>query len=95
MFTGLKKEDVPVLCKIYDLNENGWSYFKLDNADCSLFPYEQEVLLRTGSKFTILKISEKEHQGRKYSFVQLIKEFLIIKIFGLFNMHDFLRLKFI
>ena len=66
MFTGLNKEDVPVLYQINGLNENGWHYFKLDNADYSLFPYEQEFLLITGLDFKILEISEEEHQGRKY-----------------------------
>ncbi len=66
MFTGLKKEDVPVLYQINNLNKDGFYYFKLDNTDYSLFPYEEEVLLNTGSCFTILEISEEEHQGRKY-----------------------------
>ena len=66
MFKGLNKEDVPVLYQINNLNDGGNFYFKLDNADYSLFPYEQEVLLYTGSTFKILEISEEEHQGRKY-----------------------------
>ncbi len=66
MFSGLKKEDVPVLYQINNLREDGLYYSKLDSADYSLFPYEQEVLLKTGSDFYIHKISEEEHQGRKY-----------------------------
>ena len=58
MFNGLKKDDVPVLYQINGLREDGWYYFKLDNADYSIFPYEQEVLLRTGSYFAVLEISE-------------------------------------
>ena len=48
MFSGLNKEDVPVLYQINNLSNVGYSYFKLDNADYSLFPYEQEVLLNNG-----------------------------------------------
>ncbi len=66
MFTGLNKEDVSVLYQINNLNKDGYGYFKLDNADYSLFPYEQEVLLWNRLYFSILKISEEEHQGRKY-----------------------------
>ncbi len=66
MFKGLNKEDVPVLYQINNLDQNGFFYFKLDNADYSLFPYEQEVLLVTGSSFKIFEISEEEHQGCKY-----------------------------
>ena len=51
MFRGLSKDVVPVLYQIYNLSENGWDYFKLDNLDYSLFPNEQEVLLYTGSRF--------------------------------------------
>ena len=63
---GLNKEDVPVLFQINNLNKDGKYYFKLDNADYSLFSYEQEVLLWTGSTFKILEISEEEYEGRKY-----------------------------
>ena len=66
MFTGLNNEHVPVLYQINNLKENGRHYFKLDNADYSLFPYEQEVLLKTGAIFEIHEISEEEHQSRKY-----------------------------
>ncbi len=66
MFKGLKKEDVPVLYQINNLRADGLYYFKLDNAEYSLFPYEQEVLLTPGSDFFIHKISEEEHQGSKY-----------------------------
>ncbi len=38
MFKGLKKEDVSVLYQINNLDDNGLLYFKLDNADYSLFP---------------------------------------------------------
>ncbi|MFN9899750.1 MAG: hypothetical protein ACK55Z_13370 [bacterium] len=62
----MSKDDVPVLYQIHNLDEFGFDYFKLDNLDYSLFPNEQEVLLITGSKFRIIEISEKEHEGRKY-----------------------------
>ena len=58
MFKGLSKDDVPVLYQISNLREDGWYYFKLDSKEYSLFPYEQEVLLLTGSKFEIIEISE-------------------------------------
>ena len=58
MFRGLSKDVVPVLYQIHNLDERGFSYFKLDNANYSLFPNEQEVLLWTGSSFEIIKISE-------------------------------------
>ena len=48
MFRGLSKDVVPVLYKIHNLSKYGLEYFKLDNLDYSLFPNEQEVLLRTG-----------------------------------------------
>ncbi len=66
MFKELNKENVPVLYKINGLDGRGSDYFNLDNADYSLFPYEQEVLLNTGFYFRIIEISRKEHQGRKY-----------------------------
>ena len=43
MFKGLSNDNIPVLFKINNLFENGFMYFKLDNEDYSLFPYEQEV----------------------------------------------------
>ena len=49
MFRGLSKDVVPVLYQIHNLNDDGYEYFKLDNLDYSLFPNEQEVLLKTGS----------------------------------------------
>ena len=58
MFRGLSKDVVPVLYQIHNLPEDGWYYFKLDNEDYSLFPYEQEVLLWTGVDFEIIEISE-------------------------------------
>ena len=60
MFKGLSKDDVPVLYQINHLNYKGmfFNYFKLDNDEYSLFPYEQEVLLITGSSFEIIEISE-------------------------------------
>ena len=58
MFRGLSKDVVPVLYQIHNLDEGGNYYFKLDNADYSLFPNEQEVLLYTGSWFEIIEISE-------------------------------------
>jgi len=51
MFRGLSKDVVPVLYQIHNLDEYGYDYFKLDNLDYSLFPNEQEVLLRTGRIF--------------------------------------------
>ncbi|MFN9898412.1 MAG: hypothetical protein ACK55Z_06365 [bacterium] len=54
----MSKDIVPVLYQIHNLSEDGMWYFKLDNADYSLFPNEQEVLLRTGSWFEIIEISE-------------------------------------
>jgi hypothetical protein len=71
MFKGLKNEDIPVLYQINNLDKKGWYYFKLNNADYSLFSYEQEVLLVTGSKFLILEISEEVHKGRIYLLVRL------------------------
>ena len=58
MFRGLSKDQVSVLYQISNLNKDGVSYFKLDNAEYSLFPYEQEVLLQTGLIFEIIDISE-------------------------------------
>ena len=58
MFRGLSKDVVPVLYQIHNLSEYGFYYFKLDNLDYSLFPNEQEVLLKTGSWFEIIEISE-------------------------------------
>jgi hypothetical protein len=49
---------VPVLIQITNLYEDGYSYFMLDDEKYSLFPYEQEVLLNTGSRFNIIEISE-------------------------------------
>ena len=56
MFRGLSKDQVPVLYQIYNLNEDGMCYFKLDNEEYSLFPFEQEVLIFTGEYFHIIKI---------------------------------------
>ena len=58
MFRGLCKDQVSVLYQISGLSDDGYSYFKLDNAEYSLFPYEQEVLLNTGCDFDIIEISE-------------------------------------
>ncbi len=58
MFRGLSKDVVPVLYQIHYLNKDGLEYFKLDNAEYSLFPNEQEVLLKTGSWFEIIEISD-------------------------------------
>ncbi len=49
---------MPVLIQITNLYEDGYSYFMLDDEKYSLFPYEQEVLLNTGSRFNIIEISE-------------------------------------
>ena len=40
MFKGLSKDYVPVLYQIYNLDENGFYYFNLDNSEYSLFPNE-------------------------------------------------------
>ena len=40
MFQNLKKDDVPVLLQITNLNSDGEDYFVLDNEDYSLFYYE-------------------------------------------------------
>ena len=58
MFRGLSKDQVSVLYQISHLRKNGLGYFKLDNEEYSLFPYEQEVLLITGENFNIIEISE-------------------------------------
>jgi hypothetical protein len=58
MFKGLSKDQIPVLYQINNLDEDGVFYFKLDSSDYSLFPYEQEVLLDTGSELKIIFISE-------------------------------------
>ena len=58
MFRGLNKDQVAVLYKINNLDEDGLLYFKLDNEDYSLFPYEEEVLLSAGYNFEIIEISE-------------------------------------
>ena len=58
MFGKLTKDDVSVLFKISNLDENGFDYFKLDNKEYAMFPQEDEVLLVTGSPFNILEISE-------------------------------------
>ena len=58
MFRGLSKDQVSVLYQISNLDERGKFYFKLDNAEYSLFPYEQEVLLCNGCAFEIIDISE-------------------------------------
>ncbi len=91
MIIRLNLENVPVLYQINNLRKYGLFYFKLDSTDYSLFPYEQEVLLRTGSEFKILDISEEQNKGCKYWLVQLRKEILIINILGLFNMLDTFR----
>ena len=58
MFRGLSNDQVSVLYQISNLHKDGYAYFKLDNAEYSLFPYEQEVLLETGCDFDIIEISE-------------------------------------
>ena len=58
MFRGLSEDQVSVLYQISHLDKGGYRYFKLDSKEYSLFPYEQEVLLRTGLKFNIFDISE-------------------------------------
>ena len=58
MFKGLRNDEIPVLYKIYNLREDGFNYFKLDNEDYSIYPHEQEVLLVTGETFLIIEIIE-------------------------------------
>ena len=58
MFRDLDKDVVPVLYQIHYLDQIGFYYFKLDNADYSLFPNEQEVLLFHLSEFEIFEIIE-------------------------------------
>ena len=58
MFRGLSKDQVSVLYQISNLHKDGYYYFKLDNAEYTLFPYEQEVLLENGRNFNIIDISE-------------------------------------
>ncbi len=58
MFRALSNDQVSVLYQISNLDEIGYHYFKLDNAEYSLFPSEQEVLLATGCYFDIIEISE-------------------------------------
>ncbi len=46
MFKGLKKDEVPVLFQIDNINEIPYfNNFILDNSEYSLFTYEQEVLV--------------------------------------------------
>ena len=54
MFRGLSKDQVPLLYQINNLDKEGWNYFNLDTEEYSLFPYEQEVLIRTGENFEII-----------------------------------------
>ena len=58
MFRGLSKDQVPVLYQINNLDKKGFYYFKLDNEEYSLFPYEKEVLFYSGNLFEIIEISE-------------------------------------
>ena len=58
MFRGLSKDVVPVLYQIHNLSEIGFDYFKLDSEDYTLFPNEQEILLRNDLPFEIIEISE-------------------------------------
>ena len=72
MFRGLSKDVVPVLYQIHNLREDGFYYFKLDNADYSLFPNEQEALLIPGHKFKIIEISEQKKENKaKYYQIKL------------------------
>ena len=67
MFKGLKKDHVPVLYQISNLFQDKLGYFKMDDECYSLFSYEEEILLITGSNATIVDISEKVHDnGLKY-----------------------------
>ena len=52
----LKYEDVPVLFIIYNLDERGFQYFKLDTEEYSIFKNENEVLIQSGIKFDIIDI---------------------------------------
>ena len=58
MLRGLSKDQVPVLYQINNLHKDGFNYFKLDNEEYYLIPYEQEVLVYTGLDFKIIHISE-------------------------------------
>ena len=81
MFGKLKKDEVPILYQITNLSKYGLDYFILDSDEYSLFPYEQEVLFRTGSWFDIVEISEEfdENSGVIYflitlNFIDILKE---------------------
>ena len=73
MFTNLKKDEVPVLYQITNLDSKGEWYFKLDNDNYSLFSSEQEVLFRSCSDFEVVNIKEEfdEQRGLKYFEVDL------------------------
>ena len=73
MFTNLKKDEVPVLYQITNLDSKGEWYFKLDNDNYSLFYSEQEVLFRSCSDFEVVNIKEEfdEQRGLKYFEVDL------------------------
>ena len=58
MFKALKNDHVPVLYQISNLFYNRLGYFQMDNECYSIFSYEKEVLLITGSNATITDISE-------------------------------------
>jgi hypothetical protein len=68
MFRNLKKDEVPVLYQITNLDPKGEWYFRLDSDEYSLFYEEQEVLFRTFADFYIVDISEEvdEQRALKY-----------------------------
>ena len=76
MFGKLRKEEVSVLYQITNLSPQGSEYFKLDSHDYSLFPYEQEVLFRSGSLFDIVDISEEVDEKTDLTyFLVTLKQF--------------------
>ena len=71
MFGQQKENEVAVLYQITNLSSLGYSYFKLDSPEYSLFSYEQEVLFVNGTFFHIEHISEEILNDKKYYLVQL------------------------
>ena len=70
MINGVKKNDVPILFQFSNLDDNGMFYFQLDSDDYSIYPDEKEVLLDTGMRFDIIKISKHVHEcGLTYQLI--------------------------
>jgi len=57
MINGASNENYPVLLKITIDNRFGFGLFKMDNKNYSLYPEENEVLLRDGHRYKIKSIS--------------------------------------